>query len=140
MKPRRRKRNKSAGRLEILIGVLALILAVALVVAFQMSQKPQDPTLSTTAPTETEPQPTQTEPKPTEPIQTGWVELDGKRYYYGEDGVLRTGVQTIDGAIYCFGSDGAQLGEGWQDVGDDRYYITAGGTAHVGWLELEEER
>ena len=85
---------------------------------------------SSTPPTETDP--------PTDPPPTGWVEQDGKQYYYGDDSVLRVGAQEIDGTIYCFGEDGALFGEGWQDIGDDRYYVNAGGTAYTGWLELDD--
>lgn len=44
-------------------------------------------------------------------MQTGWLELDGNRYYLNADGVLQTGDVTIDDELYHFGADGAQQGE-----------------------------
>ena len=44
-------------------------------------------------------------------MQTGWLELDGSRYYLNADGVLQTGDVTIDGEIYHFGADGTQQGD-----------------------------
>ena len=144
MAARKRRKNRAAARLKILIVILSLVLVAALMVAANLRRGQEDPTLHSSEPSgSTGPAPTQTtakpsEPLPTDPPLTGWVELDGKQYYYGEDSVLRTGAQTIDGSVYCFGEDGALLGEGWQDIGDDRYYITANGTAYLGWLELED--
>ena len=39
---------------------------------------------------------------------TGWQTFsNGNRYYFGDDGVMRTGQQTIDGKSYEFDNDGA---------------------------------
>ena len=36
----------------------------------------------------------------------GWKDIDGARYYFGEDGYAVTGLQTIDGRTYYFSGDG----------------------------------
>ncbi len=148
MATRRRRKNPAAARLKMLIGVLTVILAAMLIVAFTLpNRQEQDPSLNSSTPPQTQPStlpstapsttPSQTT-QPTAPPPTGWVELDGKTYYYGDDSVLRTGAQEVDGSIYCFGTDGALLGEGWQDIGQERYYLQADGTAYTGWLELAD--
>lgn len=138
----RRKKNRTAQRLIILIGLLSVVLAAVLFVAITLPEpQEENPALSTGTPTQTQ-KPTQSTPptetsKPTDPPPTGWVEQDGKTYYYGDDSVLRTGAQEINGTLYCFGTDGTMLSEGWQDIGEERYYVSADGTAYMGWLELE---
>ena len=37
---------------------------------------------------------------------TGWLELEGRRYYFNADGVLLTGWQDIGGVRYYFDADG----------------------------------
>lgn len=145
MATRRRRRNPAAARLKMLIGVLSAILAVMLIVAFTLpDRQEQNPSLNSSTPPQTQPSttpstaPSQTT-QPTAPPPTGWVERDGKTYYYGDDSVLRTGAQEVDGTLYCFGEDGALCAEGWQDIGQERYYVSADGTAYTGWLELSDE-
>ena len=89
--------------------------------------KPTDPT-ETTAPPETTVPPT-TVPPTQAPLITGWFGMNGKKYYYtdegkmvtgwlafgydryyfGEDGAMVTGKQEIDGEVCYFGPDGVQL-------------------------------
>ena len=99
----------------------ALLLAVIVTLTGCIATSPADivPTTSSTDPTviitdpptdpPTEP-PTElpTEP-PTEPPapKVGWVEENGKRYYYDENSVMVTGWQTIDENQYYFEADGA---------------------------------
>lgn len=40
-------------------------------------------------------------------VQTGWVEKDGEKYYYNDQGVKVTGIQEIDGKFYYFDYYGA---------------------------------
>lgn len=47
-----------------------------------------------------------------QPVQ-GWQELEGSRYYFSEEGFLRTG---------------------WLEIGGDRYYFDETGKMHTGWL------
>ena len=49
-------------------------------------------------------------------MQTGWLELEGKRYFLSDDGLVQTG---------------------WHEEGEYRYYLQEDGSAAVGRLELE---
>lgn len=79
----------------------------------------KQPTPTTTGPVQTTPPPTTTVPTTTVPPTTvpptteppapklGWVEEDGKRYYYGEEDVMSTGWVEIEGQRYYFKENGA---------------------------------
>ena len=86
-----------------------------------------------------------------EPLLTGWQEIDGGRYYYGQDGLpvtgwlelddavfylgndgkMVTGPVTVDGKLYFFGENG-QMHTGWQTVDGATYFFTPTGAA-TGW-------
>ncbi len=66
---------------------------------------PVEPTVPTTIPQETTSEPT-TVPTTTAPIITGWLEEQGNRYYYSEDGVPVTGWLELEGITYYFREDG----------------------------------
>ena len=70
-------------------------------------------------------------------MQIRWIEVDGSRYYLGDDGVRQTGWQTIGGDRYYLGDDGA-MHTGWLDQDDGRMYLNDQGNPHSGWLELDE--
>ena len=62
-------------------------------------------------------------------MTNGEKKIDGKWYYFGEDGVMQTGVQTVptkNGGKkkVCYGEDGAML-YGKQKCGDNWYYLQA---------------
>ncbi len=137
---RRKRRNSQAAGLKVLIGMLAVILCGLLILAATRQEAPNN-TLQTDPPgtqTQTTPPTTQTEPsQTTPPPKSGWVEENGKTYFYG-DGVPLTGAVAIEGKRYCFGSDGVLLSAGWQDVDGNRYYLNDDGSARTGWLELED--
>ena len=71
-----------------------------------------EPPVATTQPPETTIEPTTqptTEPTTiptTVPLITGWVEENGSRYYYSEEGIPVTGWQELDGSTYYFLEDG----------------------------------
>lgn len=67
-------------------------------------------------------------------MQIRWQDIDGCRYYLGDDGVRRTGWQTIGGNRYYLGTDGIMV-TGWQDIDGIRYYMNEDGAMHTGWLE-----
>ena len=37
---------------------------------------------------------------------TGWQEIDGNTYWFGDSGVMATGDVNFDGVIHQFGPDG----------------------------------
>ena len=66
---------------------------------------PIEPTVPTTFPQETTSEPT-TIPTTTAPPLTGWVEDQGNRYYYSDDGIPVTGWLELEGSTYYFREDG----------------------------------
>lgn len=64
---------------------------------------------------------------------THWQYLEGNRYYFAEDGFLRTGWQEIGGNRYYFDESGA-LVTGWFA---GAHYFHPDGTLATGWLELD---
>ncbi len=81
-------------------------------------------------------EPVSQEESSAEPIKTGWVEENGKKYYYDNNGNATIGKSEIDGKVYIFDSDGGMIvSEGWVDYAGDRYYLNKDGSAYIGWLD-----
>lgn len=40
-------------------------------------------------------------------MQTGWIDVDKKRYYMDQDGIMQTGTITVDGETYELQTDGS---------------------------------
>ena len=73
-----------------------------------------EPPTETTLPPETTIAPTTqaTTVPTTVPVITGWIEENGSRYYYLEDGTPAVGWLTLDGSTYYFREDGTMaIGE-----------------------------
>ena len=68
-----------------------------------------------------------------EVIQSGWVLLDNKWYYYNEDGSVRVGWLNDNGTWYYLRSNG-EMATGWELVGNQWYYLNEGGAMTTGWL------
>ena len=139
---RRKRKTKTAQTLKGLICVLSLVLVVLLGVVFFTGGEEEDPALSGSDATQSTPSAGTTDPIPTgtiEPPLTGWVTLDGKTYYYGDDSVMRTGAAQIEGMVYCFDSEGVLSTGGWLEIGENTYYTNDDGTAFIGWLEDGDE-
>ena len=95
---------------------LAAAIVLALCLQGCAPQLPPESTVTpTAAPTETAEPTTAPTESPTEP-PTGWLELNGMRYYRFPDGTHPTG---------------------WFEDGGKTYYIAPNGFMHTGWLELD---
>ena len=70
---------------------------------------------------------------------SGWMEVDGIQYYFGEDGLLKSGFRDVDGVVYYFSEDGAKV-SGWVEVDGRRYYLRQSGSLVTGWLSLDGQR
>ena len=84
---------------------------------------------SAPGPAETVPTTVETTPPPpttTEPVITGWVEQDGLRFYYDENGEAVTGWQEVDGLTYYFKPTGS-MATGEVDIEGTRYHFTSQG-------------
>ena len=58
-------------------------------------------------------------------MTTGWLDLNGNRYYFNTDGVMQTGDVEVDGQIYHFNNDGILEGAGTSAEAQPEIVITA---------------
>lgn len=121
-------------KLRIIAILLACILAVLIFICFKLfPASPEQPPVQTTPPATTT-QPTTVPPTTTLPPETtqppapkvGWIEEDGKKYYYDEDSVMLTGWQEIDGQRYYFKTSGAMATGKVEIDGQNRYFGSDG--------------
>lgn len=70
---------------------------------------------------------------------SGWLEIDGNQYHFGPEGLLEQGFHDVDGVTYYFSEEGAKA-TGWVDVDGRLYYLRQGGSLVTGWLSLEGQR
>lgn len=70
---------------------------------------------------------------------TGWREIDGRWYHFGEDYAMSTYWQTINGNRYYFSGDGT-MDTGWVYFEDEYYYMGADGIMLTGWLDIDGKR
>lgn len=69
-----------------------------------------------------------------------WCKINGKWYYFNENGVLQTGFTTVKGKTYYLSAKGVRL-KGWRTVNGYKYYMdkkTA--VMKTGWLELNGKK
>ena len=68
--------------------------------------------------------------------QTGWVQKNGKWYYFNQDGSFQLGWKQINNTWYYFNKDGA-MQTGWFYYGNTWYYFENSGAMKTGWLLLD---
>lgn len=73
-------------------------------------------------------------------LTTGWLEIDGCRYYLDNEGVRQSGWQQIDGKTYYFSLSGGSAATGWLTIDEERYYFDTSAQMVTGWLELDHDR
>ena len=83
-------------------------------------------------------------------MQTGWVLVDGDRYFANSQGEIQTGIVQIDGVNYQFDGDGLLLASGVSGTpeasynGDGSKEIVATGEqvtiAHLWQLQCQPDR
>ena len=59
---------------------------------------------------------------------TGWRTIDGKRYHFNKYGVMHKGMKTIDGKVYYLKNGVKTVKEGWHTIKGERYYGYSNGT------------
>ena len=63
----------------------------------------------------------------------GWRQIDGKWYFYGDDGKVKTGWLNDNGKWYYLRSNG-EMSTGWEKVNGKWYYLQSNGVMKTGWL------
>lgn len=112
---------------------LLFFVTMLVAVLFGCQKTPTATVPPTTVPVTTVP------PTTAAPLPTGWVQKDGKTYYYSEQHSMVTGWHTIDGKKYYFTPDGA-MATGWTEVDGQNRYFTEEGLTPSGWLELDSKK
>ncbi|WP_410984366.1 hypothetical protein [Bacillus cereus] len=71
----------------------------------------------------------------TKSTKTGWVQMDGKWYYYSPTtGEKEIGWNEISGTWYYFNNNG-EMRTGWEKVNHIWYYLEESGAMKTGWLK-----
>lgn len=65
--------------------------------------------------------------------QSGWVQVNGAWYYLAQDGEMKTGWLNQGGSWYYLTESGS-MKTGWQNVNGTWYYLNGSGTMQTGWL------
>jgi len=68
-------------------------------------------------------------------IVTKWKEIDGKWYYFMDNGDMATGTVDIDGSKYHFNNGGVMLTD-WQNIDGKWYYLGSDGIIKTGAQEV----
>jgi 2',3'-cyclic-nucleotide 2'-phosphodiesterase / 3'-nucleotidase / 5'-nucleotidase len=69
-------------------------------------------------------------------VQTGWVQQDGKWFFYNEDGVMQTGWVKSKGKWYFLDKDGV-MQTGWYKENGTWYYLdTVNGDMKLNWAKV----
>ena len=65
--------------------------------------------------------------------QSGWVQVNGAWYYLAQDGEMKTGWLNQGGSWYYL-TDSGSMKTGWQKVNGTWYYLNGSGAMQTGWL------
>ena len=113
-----------------------LILLAAMIALCLLGCTPAEIPEQTTVPPTTVPETTAAPTtEPTEP-PTGWLELNGQRYYRYPDGTHPTGWFEDEGNIYYIAPNGF-MHTGWLELEGKTHYFKEDGTMAVGEVEID---
>ena len=68
-------------------------------------------------------------------MATGVRTIDGKNYYFNDNGVMQTGWAQLYGNWYYFNTSGEMV-YGWKKISGKWYYFDSLGVMKTGWLKL----
>ena len=66
-------------------------------------------------------------------VSTGWIKVDGKHYYMGNDGILKTGLFQVSGKNYIADDNGVCKESSWVQFGGDWYLTDSSCACRTGW-------
>lgn len=71
------------------------------------------------------------------PTQTGWVKIDGKWYYYDEQGTMKTGWLLVHEKWYYLNPTSGVMQTGWVKVNSKWYFLDQmNGNMKTGWIQV----
>lgn len=108
--------------LTVVLGGCSLLLPNTTTALPMQTTPPATTTSPTTIPPATQPPETTQPPAP----KIGWIEEDGKKYYYDENSVMLTDWQEIDEQLYYFKESGAMATGKVEIDGQNRYFGSDG--------------
>lgn len=73
-------------------------------------------------------------------LVTGWLELEGQRYYLASDGIRQTGWLELEDGTYYLDPADAAMETGWQEIEDGTYYLDGDGRLVLGWADIDDGR
>lgn len=71
-------------------------------------------------------------------MRTGWQKIDGSRYFFSSQGIMRTGWRKIEGETYYFGTDG-KMRTGLRKISGSVYYFDTDGKMQTGWTQIGDD-
>ena len=72
-----------------------------------------------------------------EKLSNGWKLIDGKWYFFDENGTMKTGWVKYKGTWYYLLADGAMARNQWVLSWGAWFYLNDDGSMHTGWLEYK---
>lgn len=74
-------------------------------------------------------------------LHFGWVSINGKRYYFHEDGHAQKGLATINGERYFFRTDGSMIRSKWVYYWNNWYFASCKGKIYRNtWHYIDKKR
>lgn len=72
-------------------------------------------------------------------LASGWVDIDGSRFYADADGKLSSGWVTVDGKQYYFDPTTYAMKTGWLADGGSWYWLRSDGAMATGWVYVPND-
>lgn len=74
-------------------------------------------------------------------MKDGWMDLDGKRYYLAPDGhMLKNGWLTKDGQKYFLAPEGHLMSDCWATHAGKKYRLNDNGNMLRGWITVDDKK
>ena len=67
-----------------------------------------------------------------------FADINGKTYYFDENGIMATGHTYINDKLYYFDENGAMF-VGWKEYGPNWYLFGNSGAARTGWIRIKKD-